>query len=64
MKIIILARTILNMFNSGNKELTVEVKEDSGLELCFGISLKTLFDGEYMLMGIYGGRFLSAVERV
>lgn len=62
MKTITLARTILNMFNSGNKELTVEVKEDSGLELCFGISLKTLFDWEYMLMGIYGGGFLRTLD--
>ena len=30
MKTITLARTILNMFNSGNTELTIEVKEDSG----------------------------------
>ena len=62
MKTITLARTILNMFNSSNTELTIEVKEDSGLELCFGISLKTLFDGEYMLMGIYGGGFLRTLD--
>lgn len=64
MKTITLARTILSMFNDGNKELTVEVKEDSSLELeiCFGISLKTLFDGEYLVMGVYGGGFLRTLD--
>ena len=64
MKTITLARTVLSMFNDGNKELTVEVKEDSSLklEICFGISLKTLFDGEYLVMGVYGGGFLRTMD--
>lgn len=64
MKTITLARTVLSMFNDGNKELTVEVKEDSSLELeiCFGISLKTLFDGKYLVMGVYGGGFLRTLD--
>lgn len=62
MKTITLARTVLSMFNAGNKELSVETKEDNGLEICFGISLKTLFDGEYLVMGVYGGGFIRTLD--
>lgn len=62
MKTRTLARTVLNMFNDGNKELTVVIKEENDIELNFGVSIVELFDGKYLSMGIFGGGFLRTIE--
>ena len=62
MKTRTLAKTVLSMFNDGNKELTIIIKEEDDLELCFGISIVSLFGGKYLTMGIYGGGFIRTVD--
>ena len=62
MKTRTLAKTVLSMFNDGNKELTIIIKEEDDLELYFGISVVSLFDGKYLTLGIYGGGFIRTVD--
>ena len=62
MKTRTLARTVLSMFNDGDKELIVTVKDGDNIELSFGVSIANIFGGKYLLMGIFGGGFLRTIE--
>lgn len=56
-----LAKKVLDELNPDNGELTVTIKEEGDLDLCFGISVKTVFGGKYLMVGICGGGFLKTV---
>lgn len=62
MKTRTLARKVLSMFNDGSKELTIIIKEENDLELCFGVSIINIFGGKYLSFGIFGGGFLRTIE--